>query len=258
MAKTIVVKQVGSPIRRPAMQRQTLVGLGLNKMHKHPRARGHARRSAAWWPRSRTWCRSSRSGADRPRSVQTPYRFLYVRYGNAASAVQKSADAVVGPSCRSGSHPARRSDMKLNELQRQAGRGTSQEARRPRPGLGPRQDRRPRHQGPEIALGRGHQRLRGRPDAALPAPAQARLQQAEPQAVRRRQPGPDPEVHRRRQAGRGDHRDRAGRQRARAPQARRHPRAGQGRARPRRSSSPSPAPPSRRSRRSRRPAARSR
>ena len=31
---TIVVKQVGSPIRRPAVQRQTLVGLGLNKMHR--------------------------------------------------------------------------------------------------------------------------------------------------------------------------------------------------------------------------------
>jgi len=34
MAKTIVVKQTGSPIRRPAKQRQTLIGLGLNKMHK--------------------------------------------------------------------------------------------------------------------------------------------------------------------------------------------------------------------------------
>ena len=34
MAKTIIVKQIGSPIRRPAKQRQTLVGLGLNKMHK--------------------------------------------------------------------------------------------------------------------------------------------------------------------------------------------------------------------------------
>lgn len=34
MAKTIVVKQVGSPIRRPQDQRATLVGLGLNKMHK--------------------------------------------------------------------------------------------------------------------------------------------------------------------------------------------------------------------------------
>jgi len=34
MAKTIVVKQIGSPIRRPAYQRATLVGLGLNKMHR--------------------------------------------------------------------------------------------------------------------------------------------------------------------------------------------------------------------------------
>ncbi|WP_425073692.1 50S ribosomal protein L30 [Sagittula sp. S175] len=34
MAKTIVVKQVGSPIRRPKIQRQTLIGLGLNKMHR--------------------------------------------------------------------------------------------------------------------------------------------------------------------------------------------------------------------------------
>ncbi len=34
MAKTIVVKQVGSPIRRPAVQRQTLIGLGLNKMNR--------------------------------------------------------------------------------------------------------------------------------------------------------------------------------------------------------------------------------
>ena len=34
MAKTIIVKQIGSPIRRPAKQRATLVGLGLNKMHK--------------------------------------------------------------------------------------------------------------------------------------------------------------------------------------------------------------------------------
>jgi large subunit ribosomal protein L30 len=34
MARTIVVKQVGSPIRRPRNQRATLVGLGLNKMHR--------------------------------------------------------------------------------------------------------------------------------------------------------------------------------------------------------------------------------
>jgi large subunit ribosomal protein L30 len=32
--KTIVVEQIGSPIRRPGVQRATLIGLGLNKMHK--------------------------------------------------------------------------------------------------------------------------------------------------------------------------------------------------------------------------------
>ena len=32
--KTVTVRQVGSPIGRPAKQRQTLIGLGLNKMHK--------------------------------------------------------------------------------------------------------------------------------------------------------------------------------------------------------------------------------
>jgi large subunit ribosomal protein L30 len=32
--KTLVVKQVGSPIRRPEIQRKTLIGLGLNKMHR--------------------------------------------------------------------------------------------------------------------------------------------------------------------------------------------------------------------------------
>ena len=50
MAKTIVVKQIGSPIRRPARQRQTLIGLGLNKMHRTreledtPAVRGMVRR----------------------------------------------------------------------------------------------------------------------------------------------------------------------------------------------------------------------
>jgi large subunit ribosomal protein L30 len=34
MAKTIVVKQIGSPIRRPAAQRKVLIGLGLNKMNR--------------------------------------------------------------------------------------------------------------------------------------------------------------------------------------------------------------------------------
>jgi large subunit ribosomal protein L30 len=31
---TVTVEQIGSPIRRPAVQRQTLIGLGLNKMHR--------------------------------------------------------------------------------------------------------------------------------------------------------------------------------------------------------------------------------
>mgnify|MGYP006201854963 FL=1 len=32
--KTVTVEQIGSPIRRPPDQRQTLIGLGLNKMHR--------------------------------------------------------------------------------------------------------------------------------------------------------------------------------------------------------------------------------
>ncbi|KFG68233.1 50S ribosomal protein L30 [Microvirga sp. BSC39] len=32
--KTITVEQIGSPIRREAKQRQTLVGLKLNKLHR--------------------------------------------------------------------------------------------------------------------------------------------------------------------------------------------------------------------------------
>ena len=32
--KTVTVEQIGSPIRRPGEQRQTLIGLGLNKMHR--------------------------------------------------------------------------------------------------------------------------------------------------------------------------------------------------------------------------------
>ena len=31
---TIKIKQIGSPIRRPKDQRETLIGLGLNKMNK--------------------------------------------------------------------------------------------------------------------------------------------------------------------------------------------------------------------------------
>ncbi len=34
MAKTVTVEQIGSPIRREQSQRATLVGLGLNKLHR--------------------------------------------------------------------------------------------------------------------------------------------------------------------------------------------------------------------------------
>ena len=53
--KTIVVKQIGSPIRRPKVQRQTLIGLGLNKMHRTrelpdtPSIRGMVRPNANGW-----------------------------------------------------------------------------------------------------------------------------------------------------------------------------------------------------------------
>ncbi|WP_420961704.1 50S ribosomal protein L30 [Brucella sp. IR073] len=33
-SKTVTVEQTGSPIRRPSEQRATLIGLGLNKLHR--------------------------------------------------------------------------------------------------------------------------------------------------------------------------------------------------------------------------------
>ena len=33
-AKTVKIKQIGSPIRRPESQKKILIGLVLNKMHK--------------------------------------------------------------------------------------------------------------------------------------------------------------------------------------------------------------------------------
>jgi large subunit ribosomal protein L30 len=33
-AKMVTVEQIGSPVRRPKEQRATLVGLGLNKLHR--------------------------------------------------------------------------------------------------------------------------------------------------------------------------------------------------------------------------------
>ncbi len=52
MAKTVTIRQTGSPIRRPKDQRATLIGLGLNKMHKTrtlkdtPQVRGMIRKVA--------------------------------------------------------------------------------------------------------------------------------------------------------------------------------------------------------------------
>ena len=34
MAKTIKIRQIGSPIRRSSKQKQMLIGLGLGKMHR--------------------------------------------------------------------------------------------------------------------------------------------------------------------------------------------------------------------------------
>ncbi len=48
--KTVTVEQIGSPLRRPADQRATLIGLGLNKMHRRrtlkdtPEVRGMIRK----------------------------------------------------------------------------------------------------------------------------------------------------------------------------------------------------------------------
>jgi large subunit ribosomal protein L30 len=47
---TVTVEQIGSPLRRPKDQRATLVGLGLNKMHRRrtlkdtPEVRGMIRK----------------------------------------------------------------------------------------------------------------------------------------------------------------------------------------------------------------------
>lgn len=48
--KMVTVEQTGSPLRRPADQRATLIGLGLNKMHRRrtlkdtPEVRGMIRK----------------------------------------------------------------------------------------------------------------------------------------------------------------------------------------------------------------------
>jgi large subunit ribosomal protein L30 len=48
--KALLIEQIASPIRRPSHQRETLIGLGLNKMHRrrevpdNPAVRGMIRK----------------------------------------------------------------------------------------------------------------------------------------------------------------------------------------------------------------------
>jgi large subunit ribosomal protein L30 len=62
--KTITVEQIGSPLRRPGDQRATLIGLGLNKMHRRatledtPAVRGMIRQGVS--PRASSWTRHER------------------------------------------------------------------------------------------------------------------------------------------------------------------------------------------------------
>ena len=74
---------------------------------------------------------------------------------------------------------------RLYKLKAPKGANRVEDARRPWPGVRPRQDRRPRRQGPEGPL-RQHalRRLRGRPDAAPAAPPEVRLQQHPPPRAR--------------------------------------------------------------------------
>ena len=68
--KTVTVEQIGSPIRRPKEQRATLVGLGLNKMHKRrtledtPSVRGMIAAVSAPRPRRRRAVRTGREEKD--------------------------------------------------------------------------------------------------------------------------------------------------------------------------------------------------
>ena len=75
--------------------------------------------------------------------------------------------------------PAAVARVTLHSLKPAVGSHRDRHPQGPRAGLGARQDRRPRRQGPDGALGRQHApRVRGRPDAAHPAHPQARLHQS--------------------------------------------------------------------------------
>ena len=54
--KTVTVQQIASPLRREPSQRQTLIGLGLNKMHR-----------TRTQPRPERRASRTRRASDRPR-----------------------------------------------------------------------------------------------------------------------------------------------------------------------------------------------
>ena len=131
-------RQTGSAMRRHHDQRETLIGLGLNKI-------GRTR--------------------DLPDTPMTRGMIHKVRHiVRVVESDESQGEAA----------------MKLNEIADRARLAQEAHPHRPRHRFGQRQDRRPRRQGPDRALGRAHQGLRGRPDAVAPPAAQARVQQRLP------------------------------------------------------------------------------
>ena len=152
--KTVTVEQIASANRRPEIQTQTLIGLGLNKLHR--------RRTLEDTPAVR--------GMINTHPPSRPHRRRGDSAGGFAVRLLRSATA----------HAAQR-DQRQRRL--------AQDARphRPRHRLRRRQDGRSRRQGPDGALRRRHRRLRRRPDAAASPSAEARLQQVPPQGLQRDQ-----------------------------------------------------------------------
>ena len=81
--KTVKVRQIGSPIRRRHDQRETLIGLKLNKLGRvselpdTPATRGTSPRSITsfgWW-RSSSTCRQGRACPGHPRLADREERY---------------------------------------------------------------------------------------------------------------------------------------------------------------------------------------
>ena len=159
--KTVTVTQTGSPIGRPKDQRETLIGLGLNKRHRNPHAGGHAggprddREGQAPGARRRGFLtrRSlpARRGSDRTR------RGRRRRFPGRVS---------TGTGPRWGRLLFKRVEiMKLNELRDNPGARKARMRIGRGIGSGKGKTGGPRRQGPDQPVGRRHQRLRRRPDA---------------------------------------------------------------------------------------------